>query len=103
MSRASSWLFSKTILALGMLLFGFSLSLSLAQSGAQTPGVRSWMDVKLSPDQRASLVLKEMTLDEKISLLHGTGMSGLSPMSPVGHPLQRRRRLCRGRPAPRNP
>jgi len=28
-------------------------------------------------------VVKEMTLDEKISLLHGTGMEGLSPMSPL--------------------
>jgi beta-glucosidase len=29
------------------------------------------------------MVVKEMTLDEKISLLHGTGMKGLSPMSPL--------------------
>jgi len=41
------------------------------------------MNPKLSPDERASLVLKEMTLDEKIGLLHGTGMEGLSPMSPL--------------------
>ena len=39
------------------------------------------MDVRLSPDERAGLVVKEMTLAEKISLLHGTGMQGLSPMS----------------------
>jgi beta-glucosidase len=41
------------------------------------------MNTSLSPDERASLVVKEMTLDEKISLLHGTGMVGLSPMSPL--------------------
>ncbi|HEX3571908.1 MAG TPA: glycoside hydrolase family 3 N-terminal domain-containing protein, partial [Acidobacteriaceae bacterium] len=41
------------------------------------------MNKSLSPDQRAALVLKEMTLDEKISLLHGTGMVGLGPMSPL--------------------
>ena len=29
------------------------------------------------------MVVKEMTLDEKITLLHGTGMPGLSPMSPL--------------------
>ena len=29
------------------------------------------------------MVVKEMTLDEKILLLHGTGMPGLSPMSPL--------------------
>jgi beta-glucosidase len=41
------------------------------------------MNTSLSPDQRAAMVLKEMTLDEKISLLHGTGMQGLGPMSPL--------------------
>ena len=42
-----------------------------------------WMNTSLSPDERAAMVLKEMTLDEKITLLHGTGMLGLSPMSPL--------------------
>lgn len=37
---------------------------------------RPWMDTSLSPDQRADLVLKELTLDEKIGLLHGNGMRG---------------------------
>ena len=32
-----------------------------------------WMNQSLSPDQRADLVLKQMTLDEKILLVHGTG------------------------------
>ena len=32
-----------------------------------------WMNTSLSPDQRAELVLKQMTLDEKIALLHGNG------------------------------
>ena len=42
-----------------------------------------WMNTQLSPDERAAMVVKEMTLDEKISMLHGTGMLGLSPMSPL--------------------
>src|SRR5581483_9034970 len=42
-----------------------------------------WMNASLSPDERASMVVKEMTIDEKITLLHGTGMKGLSPMSPL--------------------
>jgi beta-glucosidase len=37
---------------------------------------RSWMNTSLSPDQRADLVLKQMTLDEKIDLMHGQGMPG---------------------------
>ena len=32
-----------------------------------------WMDKSLSADQRADLVIAQMTLDEKISLLHGLG------------------------------
>jgi beta-glucosidase len=35
-----------------------------------------WMNASLSPDERADMVLKEMTLDEKIDLLHGMGMPG---------------------------
>jgi beta-glucosidase len=35
-----------------------------------------WMNTSLSPDQRADLVLKELTLDEKIDLVHGNGMPG---------------------------
>ena len=37
---------------------------------------RPWMNRNLSPDQRADLVLKQMTLDEKIDLMHGQGMPG---------------------------
>ncbi len=37
---------------------------------------RPWMNTTLSPDERADLVLKEMTLDEKIDLVHGNGMPG---------------------------
>jgi len=32
-----------------------------------------WMDKTLSPDQRADLLVKQLTLDEKISLVHGVG------------------------------
>jgi beta-glucosidase len=56
------------------------LPLSAAQS---TQKNHPWMSPGLSPDERATMVVKEMTLDEKISLLHGTGMVGLSPMSPL--------------------
>ena len=52
----------------------------MAQSRAKA---LPWMNPSLSPDERASMVVKEMTLGEKISLLHGTGMAGLSPMSPL--------------------
>jgi beta-glucosidase len=40
------------------------------------------MDTSLSPDQRADMVLKQMTLDEKILLMHGQGMPGWSRPMP---------------------
>jgi len=55
---------------------------ALAQSG-NPMDQHPWMNTTLTPDERADLVLKVMTLDEKISLLHGTGMEDLSPMSPL--------------------
>ncbi len=42
--------------------------------GMQQPKHYPWSDATLSPDVRADLVIKELTLDEKISLLHGQGM-----------------------------
>jgi len=42
-----------------------------------------WMDATLAPDTRADLVLKELTLDEKILLIHGAGMQGMGPVSPT--------------------
>jgi beta-glucosidase len=38
---------------------------------AQAPAGKPWMDTKLSPDERARLLDKELTLDERIGLLHG--------------------------------
>ena len=40
------------------------------------------MNTSLSPDDRADLVLKKMTLDEKILLMHGQGMPGWSRPMP---------------------
>jgi beta-glucosidase len=51
------------------------LFVALGVTHAATPD-RPWMNKQLSFDQRADLVLKEMTLDEKIQLLHGQGMPG---------------------------
>src|ERR1019366_2008410 len=43
-----------------------------------TPAVTGpWSDATLSPDRRAELLLGQMTIDEKIAILHGGG--GLGP------------------------
>ena len=54
-----------------------------AQAPAKSTASHPWMHAGLNPDERADMVVKEMTLDEKITLLHGTGMEGLGPMSPL--------------------
>ena len=43
--------------------------------GPQPPKHYPWSDTTLSADARADMVIKELTLDEKISLLHGQGFS----------------------------
>jgi beta-glucosidase len=66
------------------LILSLAISVSAQSKPKPKPVAGPWMNAKLSPDERASLVLKEMTLDEKISLLHGTGMeASLGPISPL--------------------
>ena len=53
-------------------------TVSVASVLAQAPQRQAapkgpWMDKSLSPDERADLVVQQMTLDEKISMLHGRG------------------------------
>jgi beta-glucosidase len=52
-----------------LLILIAAVSSVMAQNNTQP-----WMNTSLSPEERAALVLKEMTLEEKISLLHGNGM-----------------------------
>ena len=63
-----------------LLAAGFAVApLVVAQfPGRQQPELKHypWSDATLSPDARADLVIKELTLEEKISLLHGQGGFG---------------------------
>ena len=49
---------------------------SFAQQSEDKAKDHPWMNKSLSPDERAAMVLKELTLDEKIDLVHGEGMPG---------------------------
>ena len=62
----------------GLAGFGDSVFAQHRMHGQQEKVDRNhpWMNASLSPDQRAEMVLKEMTLDEKIGLVHGMGMPG---------------------------
>jgi len=79
--------------ALGISTSAFLMLFCLALPGlAQGPGhahgqmppkpTGPWLDASLSPDTRADLALKELTLDEKITLIHGAGFAGMTPLSP---------------------
>ena len=70
----------RKMLPLGFLFIALNISTTAQSQGTSN---HPWMNRSLSPEQRASLVLKEMTLDEKIAMLHGTGMKDLSPISPL--------------------
>ncbi|MGA8730872.1 MAG: glycoside hydrolase family 3 N-terminal domain-containing protein, partial [Terracidiphilus sp.] len=48
---------------------------SAASVAAAQNNDRAWMNPSLSPEERADLVLKQLTLDEKLALLHGNGMA----------------------------
>lgn len=74
-------LFARSVRLFTVLLFLSCGSQLFSQSAPKQSF--AWSNTSLSPDERASLVLKEMTLDEKITLLHGTGHPGLGPMSPL--------------------
>jgi beta-glucosidase len=49
--------------------------LSAASVAVAQSADRPWMNPGLIPEERAELVLKQMTLDEKLALLHGNGMA----------------------------
>lgn len=74
---------------LGVLLcsvFAFAPFVLRSQIHAQSAS-QPWMNPKLSPDERADLLLKQMTLDEKIQLVHGSfgaALPQLVPTAPAG-------------------
>src|SRR5208282_1364377 len=79
-SRASAAVGFCVVVGIALVCFGYATT-ALAQHrmhGQQVKEDRNhpWMNASLSPDERANMVLKEMTLDEKIDLLHGMGMPG---------------------------
>lgn len=61
----------KLLFALIALAAVFSGTGALVAQNAPHP----WMNPKLAPEQRAEMVLKQLTLDEKLALLHGNGMA----------------------------
>jgi beta-glucosidase len=82
---------SATLLAMGGLCLWPPRINAQAKTASAAPAQReAWMNTSLDPDARADLMIHEMTLDEKIQLVHGAGGVGyvLSGASlPPGHNL----------------
>src|ERR1700756_1128469 len=56
-------------------IFAALALITAASIAAAQDNDRPWMNRSLSPEERADLVLKQLTLDEKLALLHGNGMA----------------------------
>ena len=61
--------------SIAMMVSSGSIMAQNASQPTNQPANQPWMDSSLAPGERAELVLKQMTLEEKISLLHGNGMA----------------------------
>jgi beta-glucosidase len=61
------------LVVLAILSANLSSPVLRAQTAPARPPVVAWMNTKLSPDSRATLVLQQMTQDEKLQLVHGIG------------------------------
>jgi len=80
----SAFLKGLTISSLSAVLVFASLGAPQAQAQKQPDTAKMpWMNKALDPDQRADLVLHQMTLDEKIQMVHGTGWGVLRKGDPV--------------------
>ena len=60
----------RTFSFLGILWITTALLPALAENPSQSP-TGPWMDKTLSPDRRAELLMGQMTLDEKLTMVHG--------------------------------
>ncbi|MFZ0630641.1 MAG: glycoside hydrolase family 3 N-terminal domain-containing protein, partial [Acidobacteriaceae bacterium] len=67
----------RTLSCAAAVLFVALFSFAPSASAQSQPPDRPWMNKSLSPDERADLLIKQMTLDEKMNFVHGTGWNGL--------------------------
>jgi beta-glucosidase len=68
--------------AVGLVILLAAHGACLSQPATTQPA-RPWMNASLSPDQRAEAVMEQLTLDEKIQLVHGIGWGPLKTGSPI--------------------
>jgi beta-glucosidase len=73
---------SSRSLAVGLTVTLIAYGTCLSQEAA-TLSSQPWMNASLAPDLRAEMVLKQLTIAEKIQLVHGIGWGPLVPGSPI--------------------
>jgi len=75
------------IIGIAAMLLNAAMPRALAQGagrGATPAPTGPWMDKSLPPDRRADLVMEQMTLDEKLGLVHGgSAYSGQATPQPT--------------------
>src|ERR1700677_1909370 len=67
-NRKFGFYFLRTVIAALATIISASVAAAQAADGP-------WLNPTLSPEERADMVLKQLTLDEKLALLHGNGMA----------------------------
>ena len=72
----------------GFLVLSAGAGIIISTSGVIAQSAdRPWMNPALSPAERSELVLRQMTLEEKLALLHGNGMAHVPnwqmPLTPL--------------------
>src|SRR5512133_2269952 len=73
--RGARMKFLVTICVLAALLCGTATTFGQATAPSASP----WMNTSLSPRQRAELLVKQLTLDEKIAQIHMLDLRGEKP------------------------
>lgn len=69
------------VFAVSAMLSGGAHAQGTKQAAVEAP--KAWMNTSLSPDERAELAVKAMTMDEKIQMVHGVGWGPLRVGAPV--------------------
>ena len=72
-----------TLCSFFALLFAPGCRPAVAQTARPDTSKMPWRNKALSPDERADMVLEQMTLDEKIQLVHGQGWGVLREGDPI--------------------
>ena len=85
-SKMSQTAAAASIFAVVIALVSFGCLAAQAETApgtSETPLTKPWMNKALSPDERADMVLRQMTLDEKIQMVHGMGWGVLRAGAPI--------------------